>query len=187
MIRRFATLLLFSCVVAFVAHAQTLDPGSKIPTTVLAAEQEGAVFPRSQPQSPPPGFDAPEVAGTSDRKCVEFSDGQVPASRRSGDFIIGGDIHALNAGRPGKVWWSPRHDPGSLKATLVVRGVLLDQPSITSRFTSKDYAWPISRDGIVDREHAFYPSGFGLPNPGRWLLTVTSGDDWGCFIVTVRP
>ncbi len=74
---------------------------------VEAAQQEGARFPRGNPQAPPRTFGS---IGTPDRKCVEFlpSRSAFPlVSRRSGEFKIGGQIAALKAGRPGKVWWNP--------------------------------------------------------------------------------
>ncbi|MDQ2848492.1 MAG: hypothetical protein M3Y77_19590 [Actinomycetota bacterium] len=32
---------------------------------------------------------------------------------------------------------------------------------------------------------SFYPGGFRLPSAGRWILSVTIGDDTGCFLVAV--
>jgi hypothetical protein len=187
MIRRFALMVLLSMMLASFTRAQTGVPDTNPPATIRAAEEEGAAFPRSKAQTLPPTFKDGETAGTADRKCVEFPEGLEVGSRRSGDFVVGGSIPNLSAGREGKVWWAPMHDPAGSKATLVVRSARLDQPTITSRFTSSHYAWPVAADWSVLRDHAFYPSGFSLPTPGRWLLAVTSGDDWGCFIVSVRP
>jgi hypothetical protein len=107
--------------------------------------------------------------------------------------VVGGEIGVLKSSEQGKVPWDPLHNPASRNATLVVRSARLDDSTITSRFSSSDYAYPINAEpgqpitqGKVDREHGFYPSGFSLPRAGRWLLTVTSANDWGCFIVTVQ-
>jgi hypothetical protein len=120
---------------------------------------------------------------------------QYGATRRSGDFVTGAEIAALTAGREGKVFWTPLHDPASVHSTLLVRGTFLDQPGITSHFSSSNYSWPFKenppslpiRDSEIDRaQGATYVTGVSLPNAGRWLLVATSGPDWGCFIVTVQ-
>jgi hypothetical protein len=164
------------------------------PATVQVAEKEGSLFPHEAAfESLLAAFAANDVGveGKDERKCVEIP--QVsPAWRRSGEIIVGGEIGALKAAKQGKVPWHPLHNPASRNATLLVRSARLDDPTITSRFSSVDYAFPIElqpgqpvKEGKVDREHGFYPSGFSLPSAGRWLLTVTSASDWGCFIVTV--
>ena len=170
-------------------------PSEKIPATVQHAEEEGAAFPHEGvPASLTENFQSITTPGTSERKCVEVptTSGIQTVYRRSGEFIVGGLIGDLTAGKPNKVWWAPMHEPGSRKATLLVRSSRLDQPEITSRFSSSNYGWPVIElrsppsESIVDREHAFYPSGFNLPSAGRWLLVVTSANDWGCFVVTVH-
>jgi hypothetical protein len=158
-----------------------------IPTTIQQAEHEGAIFPRGDTQTPPPpGFDTEKTIGTADRRCVEFTERLSTVRGRSGEFVVSGEIGALMVAREGKVSWTPFHDPASAHATLLVRGSRLDHPGITSRFVSANYALPATANGSVTRDHAFYPSSFSLPSPGRWLLVATSGDDWGCFIVNVR-
>ncbi len=158
---------------------------------VQAAEQEGAAFPHAIAQAPPRTL---RSMGTAARKCVEFPRNvdskwafHHAVSRRSGEFETGALISALKAGQAGKVWWNPLHKPRPAEATLIVRGTRLDQPAITSRFVSTRYAYPVTKDGHAHlEEYAFYPTGFSLPSPGRWLLVATSEDDWGCFIVSVQ-
>ena len=181
--RIFSVLLLLAAA-ATVSARQDSPSKTTAPDSVGAAEKEGTTHPRgAPPASLGPSFEPGGNEGTAERKCVEFPVGIQPANRRSGEIIVGGSIGALKAGEEGKVWWAPLHDPAGAKSTLVVRSARLDAANKTSLFTSKDYAWPIAPGG---REHAFFPSGFGLPESGHWLLTATSGDDWGCFIVTVR-
>ena len=163
------------------------------PTTIQEAEQEGATFgSEPDPDTLPQAFTTGTTQGTSERKCVEFPVTAQAVSRRSGDFIVGGGIGDLKTGAPNKVWWAPLHDPISRNAKLMVRGARLDDSAITSRFDSSQYARPFKKlgkslgDSVVEN-YAFYPSGFSLPSPGRWLLTVTSADDWGCYLVTVHP
>ena len=158
-----------------------------IPATIQQAEHEGAIFPRGDTQTPPPpGFDTEKTIGTADRRCVEITERVSTVRGRSGEFVVSGEIGALMVAQEGKVYWTPFHDPASANATLLVRGARLDHPGITSRFVSTNYAFPATAKGSVIRDHAFYPSSFSLPSPGRWLLVATSGDDWGCFIVNVR-
>jgi len=164
------------------------------PTTVQEAELEGAALgSEAAPDTLPHGFGTAATQGTSERKCVEFPITAQAVSRRSGDFIVGGAMGDLKAGVSNKVWWAPLHDPVSRDAKLVVRNAWLDDPSITSFFHSSQYARPFKKLGktvaasVVDEHYAFYASGFSLPSPGRWMLTVTSVTDWGCYIVTVRP
>jgi len=193
MANRTASRLLLGCLIAFLATklgAKLVGPTVAAQRFVEAAEQEGARFPRGNPQAPPPTFGS---MGPAERKCVEFPpnvDGKWafhhPVSRRSGEFETGALISALRAGQPRKVWWSPLHNPQPAKAALIVRGTRLDQPEITSRFVSSHYGWPVMKDGRAHREYAFYPTRFGLPSAGRWLLIATSANDWGCFIVTVQ-
>ena len=157
-----------------------------IPASIAEAEQEGANFPRGDTQiAPPRAFDTGGTIGTSDRRCVELTGTVAPLRGRSGEFVVGGEIGALRAGREGKVYWAPFHDPASVRATLFVRGSRLDQPESTSRFISSNYASPVAANGSVIGDHAFYASGFTLRSAGRWLLIATSANDWGCFIVTV--
>jgi len=190
-------MLLLCCLLSRFAFAQTQSErtdSTPTPTTVEAAEAEAAGFPReATPVTVTPDFQSPLTVGTSNRKCVEFPASTAAATRRSGEFVVGGQTGDMKAGEEAKVWWAPLRDPASRKSTLVVRSARLDLAAVMSRFTSSNYAWPIRQVGTpiansaVDYEHAFYPSGFSLPSAGRWLLTVTSGNDWGCFIVTVRP
>ena len=194
MANRIAWSLLLGCLIASAAAAlgaKLVGPTLAAQRLVEAAEQEGARFPRGNPQAPPPTFGS---MGTAERKCVEFPPNvdskwafHHPVSRRSGEFETGALISALKAGQAGKVWWNPLHKPQPGKAALIVRGIRLDQPRITSRFVSSRYAYPVTKDGHAHMEkYAFYPTGFSLPSAGRWLLIATSANDWGCFIVTVQ-
>lgn len=184
--RRTLLLLLIVSIPVGISGQARSPESAAYPATVRAAELEGSTFPRGEAvPSPGPGFDEKETEGTANRICVEFPDGIGIASRRSGEIIVGAEIGALTAGKEGKVWWAPLHDPAGKKTTLLVRSSRLDRPEVTSRFTSTDYAFPMSGWTVI-RDHGFFPSAFGLPSSGKWLLTVTSGNDWGCFIVTVH-
>ncbi len=186
---------------ALAAQAREVD-SPPIPASIAQAEAEGAAFPReAQPPSLPYGFRTDAVKGTDERKCVAFPDGAALShtngwdnSRRSGEFVIGGEIiEGLKASVAAKVFWVPLHDPSSREAILHVRSIRLDQPPITARFSSSEYASSLKPERVSgetryvrDEDSIFYPSGFSLPNAGRWLFIATSAYDWGCFIVTVR-
>ena len=176
--------LMLLCVGTIASGRQAGPASPDIPKSVNAAERDGASHPRGEPPATlGPSFADRSIQGTPERKCVAFPVGVEPLSRRSGEVMVGGSIAALKAGKEGKVWWAPMHDPAAVKNTLIVRGARLDAAERTALFSSKEYAWPLVADG---KKHAFFPSGYSLPEAGHWLLTVTSGDDWGCFVVTVR-
>src|SRR5215471_12467573 len=81
------------------------------PTTVGAAEREGATFGKEElPAAEIAAFGANAPEGTTERKCVEFPASTAPVSRRSGEFIAGGGMGDLTAGLGNKVWWAPMHD-----------------------------------------------------------------------------
>ena len=177
------TMLLFVALCAgSVLGAKLVEATVSAYRSVEAAQHEGAAFPHETQQAPSRTFGS---VGTAERKCVQFPP-KAWSARRSGDFEIGGQIAVLKAHTPGKVWWTTLHNPEDTKAVLVVRASRLDRPEITSRFVSSHYGWPVMKDGHAHREYAFYPTAFSLPSPVRWLLVATSGNDWGCFIVTVQ-
>ncbi len=196
-----ASIILTITLHVLAAQAREVD-SRPIPATIAATEREGAAFPREAPPSSLPyGFRPGAVKGTDERKCVAFPDGAVLShtnandnSRRSGEFVVGGEIiQGLKAGIAAKVFWVPLHDPSSRRAILHVRSMRLDQPPITARFSSTDHASSLKAESVSgetryvrDGDSIFYPSGFSLPDAGRWLVVATSASDWGCFIVTVR-
>jgi hypothetical protein len=164
-------------------------PEPPTPTTIQSAEAEGTRFSSEAPPTElTQHFTEGATQGASGRRCVEIPVTRIPDTvvRRSGEIVVGGGIGDLAPGKDQKVWWVPLHDPSARSAKLVVRGARLDQPSITAVFESAQYGWPFSTRQ-VDRNHAFYPTAFVLPSAGRWVLTVTSAKDWGCFVVTVHP
>lgn len=156
-----------------------------IRTTITEAEAEGMTFPRGPAREHSPTAFAGRLPGTADRKCVDplrVDLAFMPNQIRSGDFVIGGQIGGSmppTGGHGSKVWWVPYHNPYEFSTTLLVRGVRIDHPSDTIRLVRPDYAWPVGGP----KTDSFFPSGLFLPNPGRWLLVATAGDDWGCSIL----
>ena len=79
--------------------------------------------------------------------------------------------------------WMPLHDPGKSPATLVIRGVRMDQPSDTLRQTNTVDRGPAREVGHPDSFG--FPTTMKFPNPGRWLVIASEGHDWGCFVLDV--
>lgn len=155
---------------------------------LVAAEQEGAAFPRDSVLSTYPSYPFPgevQIVGTDARKCVE-----VPAEPstqvRSGEFIAGGYLHQLVFGRPLKLWWRPINSTEGM--TLLVRGRLLEPPYDSIRYESSDIIAPLdSRTRQPIAAEGTFPPGMQVPVAGPWLMVTTSGNNWGCFVVRVRP
>ena len=159
---------------------------------IAAAEVEGAAYRQSTERGAHPA---------AARKCVDayntsdVSDPSGLLSIRSGDFAIGGDLGgylymnaALHAagGRRGAIWWHPDHG-GPGMPPLVIRGRSLTDLRDTVRHTTTHVAtWSTTFPRAVPQtpDHFFF-SGLAVPHPGKWLLIATSGENWGCFILTV--
>lgn len=151
-----------------------------IPTTVAAAEAEGAAFPHgTTPDTVSSAFSTP-VGGTTERRCVSAADYRAPGGLRSGEFIIRGGL-GMQANRGDKILWLPWHNPFEFRDTLVVRAVRLESPSDTVRITRSGSAWQMGHP----RTESGFPSTVTLPAAGTWLLIATAGKDWGCFELTV--
>ena len=72
-----------------------------------------------------------------------------------------------------KVWWTPRQ--GTAMPPMQVRAVKLDSPTVTVQW---------SFPSVVRNENGqFYNTLFRFPELGRWLVVVTAGNNWGCFIL----
>ena len=164
---------------SFVGHAQslTVPPGTSWSEIVAAAETDGRIYPRSNAST-----------ASAPRTCVTGWD-VGPAS--SGEFTIGGEISdrlPLRAGKVGKIWWKPANAAANMPP-LLVRGRNLSSPTDTVLFRSTQIAWQgvagAPPDHATSRSY-FFPSGFSVPSPGRWVVIATSGRNWGCFIVTAR-
>ena len=161
--------------------APTVVVAPSLPS-VAAAEAEAA----SYPQAPPPRVTTfnlrHDFPGSAERTCVEVGEDAADQGIRSGEFVAGNlgsfTKHWGTAAETGKVWWKPLHTLDISESGLTVRATLLDDPAITRVYHN---------DGIGYGSGRFYPSLISLPRHGRWMLVATSGPDWGCFIVTLRP
>jgi hypothetical protein len=159
---------------ALPAQAQRLPvpQGVRDASIVARAEAEGASFYAKRGRQVAP-------------RCIE---GHEIGPAESGDFTIGGTLggsRALRAGHTGKIWWRPAHASAKMPP-LEVRGRNLSTLRDTMHFTTATVAWPGGPNQVAlkERREYFFPSGFSVPTAGRWLVVATSGDNWGCFIVT---
>ena len=143
------------------------------PLTVEAAEAEGSNYPKSGNVAERAGYR--EAFGPTDRKCVE-AEGHVTA--RSGEFIAGPfDRHVLmgnprNGTPPRKVWWVPQ---ATLVPPMLLRATKIASPAVTVTRTFPEIA--------STANGSFFPTTFRFPAIGKWLVVVTSGNNWGCFLL----
>lgn len=126
----------------------------------------------------------PPLVGSGERKCVV---GQ--GTLQSGEWVIGGSFTTVVAGKETKIWWAPWHHSKDMPPLHVFARSLIP-PVDSFTFHSSEIAFPIGGDlrtpvPEADRKY-FFPSGFTAPRSGLWLLTVTSGPNWGCFILKVH-
>ncbi len=145
---------------------------------IKEAEAEGRNWPqRAEPTFQPTTGGAEHWNDSAPRQCVS---GGSNNAVRSGDFVIGGDIHGAGSGREVKIWWEPKHPAASF--SLVVRGARVGPVSDTLRYVNIDWAVGGSpKVGLTGP--IFYASGIAFPSAGQWLLIATSGPDWGCFLL----
>jgi hypothetical protein len=156
--------------------APTVTAQGVAPRTVEAAEAEGAKWPRNPPQAERPNW--ADAFGPRERRCVRAAD---HVTIRSGDFVAGPFqdrvVMMVYAGKlHWKIWWVPNQMPPLNGAAMTMRATKLDQPerTVTEHF------------GNIANEHSaepFFPTFILFPEKGLWLVVVTAGNNWGCFIV----
>jgi hypothetical protein len=184
--------MLAGCLTTVVIGAQGTPPQSTPPPprTVEAAEAEGAKHPKiTLPE--PEGAQYAEAFGPRERKCVDV--GKHPAVR-SGDFVAGPfqERIFMAGSEKRKLWWSPRQMPAT--PLLQLRATRIGSPDVVASFTFGQTARPVAladvqafKDGTGPRPvptgPSFFPTQVHFPQAGNWLVVVTSGDNWGCFIL----
>jgi hypothetical protein len=172
----------------FLATTSSAQAGTTADTTrsrverelIALAEAEGVTHQRSSLGWTLAKFD--QAPGTAERKCVESKTQSGPV--RSAEFIIGGQLsgtYGLNPGLTRKIWWTPVYYQASM--TLSVSAYSITTPG-------RSFTWSSSRvafgSGQPDEREYFFPSGFTVPEAGRWLVVATANRvNWGCFIITV--
>lgn len=162
-------------------HAQSMRvavPADSVPLTVVAAELQGAQHPRPLPSDVAQSHPEGSLQPTGIRKCVQVA----ANSATSGEFVAGGFASYAQRWRAGaaKLWWAPASVPqGAAVGTafpLQVVAVRLGRDARAYIFRLEHLAATIPRRGL------FYPSGITLGSAGTWMLVVTAGGNWGCFL-----
>jgi hypothetical protein len=148
--------------------AQTVAPP---PRTVEAAEAEGARHPKTSATADDAMY--ADAFGPRDRPCV---DAETHVTARSGEFVAGPfDYHVMmNPAAPRrKVWWALKQT--AIMQPMHLRAVKIGAPEVT-------VAWTFP--SVARNENGFlFPTTFRFPEVGKWLVIVTSGDNWGCFLL----
>jgi hypothetical protein len=171
---RLPATVLFASLSASFAHAQERTP---VPTTVDAAEAAGAKHPKAQGTQPAMYADA---FGPTDRRCVDADGAATNRTARSGEFVAGPFNPPVFMGNPRgpqgaqrKVWWTPRQ--GTAMPPLQLRAAKLDSPGVTVNWTLPSVARANQED--------FYNTFIRFPEVGKWIVVVTAGNNWGCFLI----
>jgi hypothetical protein len=168
--------------------------------SIEEAEAEGAAFPTSVPDPLRTRIFA-GYGGSAERKCVRVDN---PMARRIGDFVIMGPmslsivINNVLSPLRWKGWWMSAHDPTLQRNGMLIRGARLRADGVgpdSLRHVQLNYDHVnVGRTPVAQFRHPveialadmhqspiyFYPS------DGEWLLIVTSGTDWGCYVTEHR-
>lgn len=152
-----------------VTDAQSTPPP---PKTVEAAAAEGARYPKASVATEHAMYG--EAFGPKERKCV---DAEKHITARSGEFVAGPFDNHVMMGTPGnyrrKVWWAPRQT--AVMPPMQLRAAKVGAPDVTVSRTFPS---------VVHNENGFFFNTlFRFPEVGKWLVVVTSGTNWGCFIL----
>ena len=180
--------LLAAVLLGFAVTANIHASGTP-PQAVEAAEAEGAKHPRITVTGPEEAVYA-EAFGPRERRCVDV--GKHPTVR-SGDFVAG-PFHeriVMAGTQKRKIWWTPRQMPAT--PVLHLRATRIGSPDGVASYTFAQTARPVALSDVqayrnggprpVPNGPSFFPTEVRLPQAGNWLVIVTSGDNWGCFIL----
>jgi hypothetical protein len=147
------------------------------PHTILEAEAEGATYPHVTSTRPVDGPARTCVTIRPDQILFPSTRGDANAYRlRSGDF----DAPSISFGwgdtyEQAKMPLRPLH-PGVIGVGLWIRLIRLDPPGEGPTFALDN----------LNRPDPFFPSWPRFPTPGKWMMLLTAGANWGCFVLD-RP
>jgi hypothetical protein len=162
-----AAIVTFGASLVVVLGQSALPP----PTSPESAAREGANYPKQMITAEQPGYSA--AVGPIDRRCVEA---EGLATARSGEWVAGPfDRYYGIMGGGRKVWFAPR--TGTVHPPMQLRASKIGAPDVT-------FAWASPAGTTVNDGDAFlFPAALRFPQAGRWLVVVTSGQNWGCFLL----
>ena len=134
----------------------------KFRDAVRAAEAAGAQAPRAMSGPTPP------------RICIDANTMENP---QSGEISAGGfSLYAANWHQgKGKLAWKPQYPTANTR--LLVKATPLDAPG--DSFVAE-------MAGQTTDNSTIYASDMRLPRTGNWLITAETGNNWGCFLYTLR-
>lgn len=167
--------------VASGAQAQAMRAAvaaDSVPLTIAAAERQGSQHRRVLPSEVVQRLPVGTLAPNGLRRCVQVS-GNTAAS---GEFVAGGFASYPARWRRGapKLWWAPAAIPqGATSGTtypLRVAAVRLG-PNPAAFVLHREHLAATIPDGLL-----FFPSEVTLASGGRWMLVVSAGGNWGCFL-----
>ena len=174
---RYAAVLTL-CASAATLGAQTASPPASPAAHIAAAEAEGATHPR-----------APSATADPVRTCTRIRPDQIvfPTTREGQPYVQSGDFDAVSisfgwdqtyeqAKMPLRPWY-----PDAIGTGLLIRVIRIDAPG-----SGPSFSLPGLNARIPDRSYEFFASWPRFPTPGTWMMIVTAGVNWGCFVLD-RP
>jgi hypothetical protein len=120
------------------------------------------------------GFPFEYELGSSARRCVDVHDARYA---RSGEFVAfsfvtywGNWINGSSGLR-----YQPKYLGHPVQDSIAITIVRLDRRVSQTTYVLRGAGW------AAGQAH-FFGHNIMLPGPGRWLLLVSGGPNWGCFI-----
>jgi hypothetical protein len=164
-------------VAAGISSPPAAQTQSAVEKRIAEAEAEGAAHPRVKTPDQYP------------RKCNVIRPEQIvfPTGMATSPYIWSGDFDAVSisfgwdktyaqAKMPLRVLY-----PADIGNGLRLRVIRLDAPGEGPTYTTNGFnAWTIG-----NRE-PFFASWPQFPTPGKWMMIMTAGSNWGCFVLD-RP
>jgi hypothetical protein len=140
--------------------------------SVDAAEADGAKHPKAAAAAETSVHAT--AFGSRERRCV---DAETHAMAKSGEFVAGpfSDYVTMVGTGKRKVWWAPQDNATATMPPLQVRATKVGAPDVAVNWTLPS---------VVQNENGYFFNTLILfPENGKWLVVVSSGNNWGCFVL----
>ena len=174
--------VIVACCVGAAPAAQTPSPAatpalSAIAKRIAEAEAEGAKHPHVKTPDPYP------------RKCNVIKPEQIvfPTGKATDPYIWSGDFDAVSI----SFGWDKTYEqakiplrvlyPNAIGNGLRIRLERLDPPGSAPPFTLNGF-----NANTMNSSEQFFASWPVFPTPGKWMMIMTAGSNWGCFVLD-RP